>query len=312
MAEGTTTRQDEAAGWFAAARAGVMLVEQREAFQRWLSDPRNQAAYEAIEELWDDLAVLKGEAPRPREAGMRQRLIAAAAAVVLVFGISGATLMGWFSDPTIQTAVGQQKTQSLPDGSLIAVNVDSSVSYAFESGQRTVRLTSGEAAFTVKADASRPFVVDTGGYLIRAVGTAFNVRKRDQQIEVAVSEGKVDICSAAGDVLASLSAGQLLRFPTHQGEAHIVDLQPVPVEPEHIAEWRVRVVSYENATVEEVVTDFNRYFNEKLTVQGSELQDRRVTVRLQVEQRDKAMELLASLLDAEVRSSGQRDVLVEQ
>ncbi len=311
VAEGSSSRQDEAAAWFAAVRAGIMLVDQREAFERWRSDPRNQAAYDAMEELWDDLAVLKGEGPKPKASNSPLKLLAVAAALVIVLGVSAASLMGWFSDPSIQTAIGQQKTQPLPDGTLLAVNVDSTLSYAFRDDHRLVRITNGEAAFTVKADVARPFVVDAGDYQIRAVGTAFNVKNRNQQIEVAVSEGKVDICSATGDVLASLGAGQMLRFPADRADLNFSGLTPTNIAPAQISEWRMRVVTYENATVEEVVADFNRYFIQELRVDGSELADRRITIRLQVEQRDKAVQLLASLLNAQVVKDAKGETLTE-
>lgn len=312
MAEGKTTRQDEAAAWFAAQRAGVMLVEHREAFERWRSDPRNQAAYDAMQDLWDDLAVLKGERPKPRGIKLPIKSLAAAAILLIAMGVTGAGVMGWFSDPSVQTTIGQQKTQSLPDGSLLAVNVDSSVSYAFGVDRRLIKISNGEAAFTVKADVARPFIVDAGDYQIRAVGTIFNVKKRDREIEVAVSEGKVEICSATGDVLTSLAAGQILRFPSDRSDLKFDGLTPTSIPPAQISEWRMRVVTYENATVEEVVTDFNRYFNHSLAVEGQALRDRRITVRLQVEQREKAIALLAAMLNVDVRQTSDGEVLKEK
>ncbi len=309
MSEVKATRQDEAAAWFAAQRAGVMLVEQREAFNVWFSDPRNQAAYDVMQELWEDLAVLKGERPAPRRAAP-WRAIAASMVGLIALGGAG---MGWMAagrEPTVETAIGQQKTQSLPDGSLLAVNVASSVSYRFNDNSRIVKVTDGEAAFAVKADAARPFIVLTGDYEIRAVGTAFNVRERGGEIEVAVSEGEVAICSAAGDVLSRLTTGQLLRFPAENTGIDFDAITPQAVAPAQVSEWRMRVVTYENATVRDVIADFNRYFSQKLHVEEEALLDRRVTVRLQVEERDAAVQLLAALLDLEVSRTAQGETLV--
>src|SRR5260370_1274200 len=60
-----------------------------------------------------------------------------------------------------------------------------------------VRLTRGEAHLAVAKDSSRPFIVTAGGVSVRAVGTAFNVRRVEQRVEVFVTEGKVRIDSAA-------------------------------------------------------------------------------------------------------------------
>lgn len=312
MSSPKPSRQEQAAAWFAAQRAGAMLVEQREAFDLWRTDPRNQAALDRMHELWGELAVLKLSGPAPRKASpFPRRAIAAAALLVAVIGGT----LGWLAlprDPIIETVAGQQKSQSLPDGSLVAVNVASELSYSIRDDARVVKMGDGEAAFAVKADPQKPFVVQAGDFEVRAVGTAFNVRRRDGLIEVAVSEGKVQICSGsgpdAGAVLATLSAGQLVRFPDAYtpGQFAVV---PATVPTEQISEWRMRVVTYENATVREVIEDFNRYFeNQRLIAKGNLLQ-RRVTIRLQVEDRESAIETLAALLGVGVARSPEGEVL---
>ena len=312
MSSPKPSRQEQAAAWFAAQRAGVMLIEQREAFDLWRADPRNQVALDRMHELWGELAVLKLSGPAPRNtSAFPRRAIAAAALLVAVIGGT----VGWFAlsrDPVIETIAGQQKSQSLPDGSLVAVNVDSELSYAIRDGARVVKLNDGEAAFSVKADPQTPFVVHVGEFQMRAVGTEFNVRRRDGFIEVAVSEGKVQICSGsgtdAGTILATLSGGQLMRFPDTytSGQFAVV---PTTVPTEQISEWRMRVVTYENATVREVIEDFNRYFENKRLIGKGNLLERRVTIRLQVEDRESAIETLAALLGVDVVKSSEGEVL---
>lgn len=310
------SRQDQAAAWFAAERAGVMLVEQRQEFDAWRADPRNQAALDAMRELWDDLAILKGTplkeskpAPRPSRVGPPRFAVAAALMLAVVAVAAGAWFM-WPNETAIQTIAGEQKTRTLPDGSVIAVNVVSDVAYAITTHSRTVRVQEGEASFNVRPDATRPFVVRTGDFEVRAVGTAFNVRQRDGVIEVAVSEGSVKICRAgdAETILATLGAGEKLEFPAQfSGSAFGQKLLQVP--PAQVSEWRMRVVTYEDASVREVIDDFNRYFEQALRVEQPDLLKRRVTVRLQVDDRDQAIATLASLLDVRVRRTAQGDVL---
>lgn len=307
----TPSRQDEAARWFAAERAGAMLIEQKAEFEAWKQDPRNMAALEAMRELWDDLAILKGQEPAPRSAARPRQALAIAAAlfVVAVGGLTGVLMLGHGGATIIATAIGQQETQSMPDGSLIAVNVASNVSYRVTEDERVVTLSEGEAAFTVRPDAAKPFVVRTGDWEIRAVGTTFNVRQRDGAANVAVSEGTVEVCRVTGsgrEVVAVLNAGQLLALGADMERQLSA---PVPVRPDQVAEWRMRVVTYEDASVEEVVEDFNRYFERKLTVEQQELLSRRVTIRLRVDDRERAIETLAGLLGARVFRSDQRDRL---
>ncbi len=307
------SRQDQAANWFAAERAGVMLVEQRAEFDAWKADPRNVAALEAMRELWNDLAVLKGRDPAPAKRPVSRFLPLAAAVVVFVVGgLAAASLMLTPTDTPIVTADGQQKTQSMPDGSVVAVNVASTVSYKFTETQRLVTLSDGEAAFSVKPDPDKPFVVRVGDLEVRAVGTSFNVRRRDGVLQVSVSEGQVQLCrltSSGESVVANVSAGQVLEIPASMPAAAKAP-RPMAIQPSQVAEWRMRVVTYEDATVRELVEDFNRYFERKLLVAAPELLDRRVTVRLQVENREGAIETLAALLDVRVERKKEADSLV--
>ncbi|MBI1215958.1 MAG: DUF4880 domain-containing protein [Alphaproteobacteria bacterium] len=315
MARAGPGRQDEAAAWFAAQRAGVMLAEERQAFDEWRADPRNQAALDAMHELWGELAILKDAPPptRARRGGVQLAVVAALVLAVVGGGSIAVSMLA--AGNTIRTEAGQQKTQSLPDGSLVAVNVASRISYAINETHRFVRLKEGEAAFSVKASLEHPFIVKAGDYELRATGTAFNVRQRDGRIEVAVGKGRVSVCSAvgpnAGVTLASLEAGQLLTFPSTYSSSAFADLRPTDIAPEDVSEWRERVVTYEDASVRDVVRDFNRYFDKKLLVAPSGLEDRRVTIRLQVEDRDRAIATLAELLNVGVRQTPDGEMLVE-
>jgi transmembrane sensor len=157
-------------------------------------------------------------------------------------------------------------------------------------------------------------VVRVGDYEVRAVGTAFNVRQRDGSLQVAVSEGHVQVCrlSASGEyaVVANLSAGQLIKFAAAQTDpAASPALVSVPTA--QVAEWRMRIVTYEDVTVREVVDDFNRYFDQKLSVAQPELMEQRVTIRLQVEDRERAIQTLAGLLGARVIRTERGDALTQ-
>ncbi|RYG29651.1 MAG: DUF4880 domain-containing protein, partial [Burkholderiales bacterium] len=163
---GKTSRQDQAAAWFAAERAGMMLVEQRAEFDAWLADPRNKAALDAMKDLWQGLSVLKGNEPAPTKAQKPKSRapIVAAVAAVLLCGIAMTALLTQSGPHAIVTADGQQRTETMPDGSVLAVNVASNVSYRFTDTQRLVTLENGEAAFSVKPDPAKPFVVRVGDF----------------------------------------------------------------------------------------------------------------------------------------------------
>lgn len=86
------------------------------------------------------------------------------------------------------------KTDTLPDGSTITQNKNSTLSYpaTFAAKDRTVEL-SGEAFFNVWHDRQRPFIIKVSNVQITVLGTSFNVKSNGKITEVIVETGIVRI-----------------------------------------------------------------------------------------------------------------------
>jgi ferric-dicitrate binding protein FerR (iron transport regulator) len=84
----------------------------------------------------------------------------------------------------------------LPDNSQVWLNAGSTLTYpqTFDRDKRQVKLR-GEAFFKVKSDKSKPFIVNTGQYNIKALGTSFNVKAypEDSYISTTLVEGTINI-----------------------------------------------------------------------------------------------------------------------
>ena len=201
---------------------------------------------------------------------------------------------------------------NLPDGSVLGLNVVTRASYIVTPKKREVRLAEGEAVFFVRKDSSRPFVVRAGDYEIRAIGTAFNVRCRDGLVDVAVIDGSVLVRALsgprAGQDIASLPAGERLRLGDAQALA--APPQPTPVAAQNVAEWRLRILGYEDASVATVVDDLNRFYERPVEIADPVLARRRVTLRLQVEDRDRTLRILSDLVGADIERADDVDRLV--
>lgn len=323
MKRDATTRE-EAAHWFAVLRRGPMSLEERARFDSWRADPANQRALDAMHELWGEVSAIKALGLQPRPAKIhRPTAVAAglAAAVVAVASLAGVLLVSApQAQAHIRTRIGEQETKTLPDGSVVAVNVATSLAYRMESHVRAVRLSEGEAAFFVKKSQVRPFLVDAGDYRVRSVGTAFDVRLRDGLLDVSVGEGVVEISAAhgpkAGQLLARVSGGEHVQLPAVAAEAAQPDAPRKPevknAPAQSFAEWRLRTVRYEDASVSTVVEDLNRFYERPLEVADADLARQRVTIRLQVEDRDETLRTLAALLGAQVEAGAQADSLTRR
>lgn len=93
------------------------------------------------------------------------------------------------------TKVGEVSHIRLDDGSEVSLNTDSSIRVTMLKEERQIELLSGEAFFDVAKDANRPFTVATEEQQITVLGTAFNVRQREDEnvLKVAVIEGRVAV-----------------------------------------------------------------------------------------------------------------------
>ena len=82
---------------------------------------------------------------------------------------------------------------TLPDGSIIHVNKNSSIAYNSDFKSKRVVNLIGEAFFNVKHNSAVPFTVHVNGVNIVDVGTAFNVKSKQHNTEIIVESGIVSV-----------------------------------------------------------------------------------------------------------------------
>jgi ferric-dicitrate binding protein FerR (iron transport regulator) len=122
--------------------------------------------------------------------------IRAASIAVLIAGVAALTyfLSDRFSTPvTVASSVSPVK-DTLPDGSFVTLNKNSSISYEkkFKGNQREVEL-KGEAFFTVTPDKKKPFVINVNDITVTVVGTSFNIKSLGNKTQVVVETGVVKV-----------------------------------------------------------------------------------------------------------------------
>jgi ferric-dicitrate binding protein FerR (iron transport regulator) len=86
------------------------------------------------------------------------------------------------------------KTDTLPDGSIITLNRNSSIAYNKQFQTRDVQLT-GEAFFSVTLDKEKPFIIKTEEAVVLVTGTSFNVNTTKGITQVIVETGSVQVAT---------------------------------------------------------------------------------------------------------------------
>src|SRR3984957_19878871 len=243
-------------------------------------------------------------------AGARSRRLrwAALAAGALVAAVSA---LFWYAHPRFhdfETATGEQRTFELEGGSVVSLNTHSRVAVRLAAHAREVRLLRGEALFHVAHDPSRPFLVSTDDAVVQAVGTQFDVYRRDDGTVVAVLEGRVNVTTAApapaasGSAAApvagrgapstaavrSLGASQEAQV-SHEGSVSIREVNNVS----DTVAWRERRLIFHDQTLEQIVGEFNRYRAHPIRLEGNGVSGRVYTGVFDADDADSLLQVLA-------------------
>lgn len=205
-----------------------------------------------------------------------------------------------------ETAVGEQRSVVLSDGSLVTLNTASTIELRFVKDHRIVRLLAGEALFQVAHDTTRPFDVTTGDTTVRAVGTQFNVDRRANGTTVTVVEGRVAVMSANDD--SSTDAQN--RLPLEAGEQVVLSpqraRQVVHADVATAIAWTQRKLIFEHRRLAEVAAEFNRYNRQIIDIQGDALRDQQVTGVFQANDAGSFLEFLARIPGVTVVTAADR------
>jgi transmembrane sensor len=293
----------EAAAWVARFDAGDVSAKDQAAFQEWLNrSALHREAVAAYGNLWsefDALRQLTATDEPGRKAGARDShpvllerarpwLAACAAAVIAVAG-GGAVLFhpkpqsfakAESHPPTrffYETAVGGQRRITLADGSSVILNTNSRLDVDFSGNRRNVHLVRGEAYFEVVHDKTRPFTVTADNYVVRDIGTAFDVHlSKKCQVEVRVTKGSVEVAAAAGEHVsgAPKSLGVIVA-----GQDIVLGLKVA--RPEVVASadmgrklaWRQGELIYTGQPLGEVLADVSRYSDIKIELADPALEN---------------------------------------
>jgi transmembrane sensor len=187
------------------------------------------------------------------------------AAVVCCLALVGVIAKIASSSSTIEARLGEWRTVQLADGSSVSVGPNTLMQVEYRKGIRRIGLQRGEALFTVAKDPERPFIVNAGGAVARAVGTRFGVERREDRIRVTVAEGKVAV--VRGEQAAALEHAVDLSVATALGadegveirlDAPTVPLQPEKVNAERALAWANGKLFLQTETVGEAIEEFNR------------------------------------------------------
>jgi transmembrane sensor len=243
----------------------------------------------------------------------------------LLVGTSAAALLavvGWWQWPTItgpttQYLAGpnQQRTLTLPDGSVVVLNGNATLTTAAQwpaAAPREVWLT-GEAYFRVThrtapavrdiaaAPASAKFVVHAGGLDIAVLGTQFTVNNQPTSTKVVLNSGKVAV-----DRHAWFTRENLLMQPGDLVETSTAapSLARRHVQPALYSAWTQGQLQLQQTLVRDIVQLLRDNYGWQVQVTDSALLHQTLTGVLPANNSDLLLPALAKSLGVQVTRTG--------
>lgn len=268
---------DRAIEWLVLLHSGKASETDRVAFQAWREQSSEHAlAAEEAETIWHGLGVVGNDARikdgARRRATTRRALLGSVGAVLVGVVVYRAGLFGPAIFADHATGTGEQRTETLPDGSTVRLNAKTALSVDFTVGKRSLVLHYGQATFTVAHDAARPFLVAAENGWTQAIGTVFDVDIRPAEVVVTVVEGTVAVSTddTSGERIMAGADRQVRYAMGRPAQASTVDAESETA-------WRRGKLIFNGKPLGDVVSEIRRYRGGEIVILNDRLRALKVT-----------------------------------
>lgn len=237
---------------------------------------------------------------------LRWKYFAAAASLVAISTIG---ILLWQNNNQEDQIVQHVETSTsgkitkvhLPDHSIVWLKGNSRLNYPskFSDSTRNVVL-QGEALFEVAKDKMHPFVIQTGKYVARVLGTSFNINENAQTFKLTVLTGKVAVSSAQND--AQLAAPVIVT-PGNEFEA-LNSTQPARVVVAAVANKALILhgteydMNFESVAFDEVKQRIERKFNVQIVADKALYANCAISADLTDQSLETTLKLVSSSINA--------------
>ena len=191
----------------------------------------------------------------------------------------------------------QGKEIILPDGSIVVLNSESTISYpkTFAGNERRVALV-GEAFFDVTKNQEQPFIIETKNAEIKVLGTSFNVNAHlpDNQVEIFVKTGLVKI-SDNRDVNK-----KILIKPGDVGLITNKNLSKILNKDLNRISWKTKEIIFHEDNLSNVIQTLNKVYNTNISCIDQNILDLPYTVTFRDQEIDSILNVICMTFDLKI------------
>jgi transmembrane sensor len=254
---------------------------------------------------------IKTTAPEPRKTLIkkitRQQWVGLAASVVLICTVLWLTFNHVYdngSESFVRVdSKNQIKTQTLPDGSVITLNSNSTIVYPgkFAGNIRPVSLR-GEAFFKVTPDKTKPFIIKVNDVTVRVVGTSFNIKSRNGKTEVIVETGIVKVSKKQSSI--NLNPGERVTINKNQ-----VELAKEASKGKLYNYYLTHELVCDKTPLNEVVKALNETYGANLVIANKSLENLPITTTFKGQSLDEIVDVISGTFKIKVEHKGRQIIL---
>ncbi len=206
---------------------------------------------------------------------------------------------------SVEAEKGVRKTILLPDESLVYLNVDSKLIYPekFSDSNRIVEL-EGEAYFNVSHDASRPFKVVCKNTVTVVKGTEFNIKSRNDEVEIILTKGSVETFKKDSNIGIQLKKGEVITFDERIGFS-----KPTKANIDHYLAWRKGKFSFSHTSLENVMDEIGRYYNVDVVFRNPSERSKIITGVFDADSLEHIFSIIGLTLDVKIELNGSKVIV---
>ena len=193
-------------------------------------------------------------------------------------------------------------TDTLPDGSLITANKNSTFSYPsqFTGDTREVFL-KGEAFFNVAPNKEKPFIIHVNDIAVKVVGTSFNIRSVNGKTEVIVETGIVEVMRKKQRVQLKPKQKVIVKAAD---SVFVKD----SVNDQLYNYYRKKEFICNNTPLYRLVETLNEAYNANVVIENNNIRNLPITTIFKEEPLDNVLTVISETLDIKVEK--QQNVVI--
>lgn len=262
---------------------GQATDEEKLALKTWVEKSiENEQIFLEQRKLYDSLTLLKdendlkkllyGDVPvqKRRKFLLREVLKIASVAVIAFlatyFILDKPQENKFAAMQTITVPAGQRINISLPDGTNVWLNANTTIEYPvlFNNKERFVKL-NGQAYFDVAHDDEIPFIVETDKGKVKVLGTKFDVLSYSQSdnFETALMDGRVEV------LLDSDPTQTIVLSPDTKAYLANGKLYKVPLTDHNPYRWKEGLICFEDCPFTDIMKEFEKSYDVRIVVQNT-------------------------------------------